>query len=501
MKTSSLQPLRYLSLEEMDAIHQAALRILERTGMWIDHLQSLEYLRAAGCHVDMNRRVVKFPPDRVESAVARMRRNFRDPNRWPKRLSVRYSQVRFDAQPLRVHEDFTVSGGGFCCFIWDLEGRRRPATLQDVRQSFKLANQLDQIAYTGLPCAAQDVPVEIRPVLMAAELVKATRKCGGIETFQRKDVGYVARIGEIAAGSREAHRRNPILVGYGEARTPLCIDAVMADVMLAHLELGLPQSLDTMPNGGATAPMSTAAVLALGIAETLGGLVLGYAVDPDATMTIDVTPGFCDMRAMQFRCAGGERMPLLAARVQLISEYYGCPSGVHAGKSDACVPGIQAAIEKSISMYVAVAAGAIGFGTVGQLENMITYSPLQLAIDNEMARYVRQSIRGFEVNPQTLALDVIEELGHGGHAYDHPHTVENFRDVGMLSPYFDICGWGTGDSLDRERFEKRATARVREAWAAEQEPVLTPDQEAAIDDVVREAARDYNVELPDLAVR
>jgi trimethylamine--corrinoid protein Co-methyltransferase len=496
MKTSALEPLRYLSQDEMDAIHQAALRILNKTGMWIDHLQALEYLRAAGCQVDMDRRIVKFPPETVEAAVARMRRNFQDVNCWPKRLSVRYSQVRFDAQPLRIHEDFTVSGGGFCCFIWDLDGERRYATLQDVRQSLKLADQLDQIAYTGLPCAAQDVPVEIRPVMMAAELVKATRKYGGIETFQRKDVGYVTRIGEIVAGSREAHRRDPILVGYGEARTPLCIDAVMADVMLAHLELGLPQSLDTMPNGGATAPMSPAGVLALGIAETLGGLLLGYAVDPDATMTIDVTPGYCDMRAMQFRCAGAERMPLLAARVQLISEYYGCPSGVHAGKSDACVPGIQAAIEKSISMYVAVMSGAIGFGTVGQLENMITFSPLQLAIDNEMARYVRHSIRGFEVNDETLALEVIEELGHGGHSYDHPHTVQNFRDLQLLSPYFDLCGWGMADSLDRERFEKRAAERVRQALAAERAPVLTADQEAAIDEVVKEAAADYKVQVP-----
>jgi trimethylamine--corrinoid protein Co-methyltransferase len=480
----------------MDAIHQAALHILERTGMRVDHVRALEYLQGAGCRVDMDRRIVKFPPERVEAAVARMRRNFQDPGRWPKRISVRYSQVRFEAQPLRIHEDFTVSAGGFCCFIWDLDGVRRYATLQDVRQSLKLADQLDQIAYTGLPCSAQDVPVEIRPVMMAAELVKATRKYGGIETFKRKDVGYIARIGEIVAGSREAHRRDPILVGYAEARTPLCIDAVMADVMLAHLELGLPQSLDTMPNGGATAPMSTAGVLALGVAETLGGLVLGYAVDPDATLTIDLTPGYCDMRAMQFSCAGAERMPLLAARVQLVSEYYGCPSGVHAGKSDACVPGIQAAVEKAISMYLAVMAGAIGFGTVGQLQGLVTFSPLQLVIDNEIARYVRHAIRGFEINEDTLALQVIEELDHAGRAYEHPHTIQNFRKLQLLSPYFDICGWGVGDSLDRERFEKRAVARVRQALAAERAPVLSADQEAAIDELVKEAAMDMKVQIP-----
>lgn len=92
------------------------------------------------------------------------------------------------------------------------------------------------------------------------------------------------------------------------------------------------------------------------------------------------------MRSMNFGYAGAERMPLLAARVQLVSEYYGCPSGVHGGKTNTCTPGIQAGVEKSISMYGAVLAGAVGFGTVGQLENAVTFLPLQLVIDNEIAR-------------------------------------------------------------------------------------------------------------------
>ncbi len=490
MNTCSMEPIRYLSRAEMETIHKSALRILERTGMWVDHVAALDYLRAAGCRVDMDRRIVTFPSEVVESAVARMRRNFQNPERWPKRTSVRYSQVRFEPQPFRVHGDFTVSAGGFCCFIWDLDGERRYATLEDVRQSLKLADKLDQITYTGLPCAAQDVPVHIRPVVMAAELVKATRKFGGIETFRPEQVSYVARIGEVVAGSHEAHRREPILVGYAEARTPLCIDAAMAGVMLAHLELGLPQSLDTMPNGGATAPVTAAGILSLGLAETLGGLVLGFAVDPNATMTIDLTPGYCDMRSMHFGYAGAERMPLLAARVQLISEYYGCPSGIHGGKTDACVPGIQAGVEKAISMYGAVLAGAIGFGTVGHLENAVTFSPLQLVIDNEIARYVRRAVRGIEVSEETLALDVIEEAGINGNTFDHEHTAAHYRGEELLSPFFDCLSWGVGDSLAGGRFEKRAAEKARKLLSEKTEPLLTAAQQAAIDEIVKEAALD-----------
>ena len=59
-----------------------------------------------------------------------------------------------------------------------------------------------------------------------------------------------------------------------------------------------------------------------------------------------------------------------------------------------------------------------------------------------------------------------------------------------LSPFFDSWTWGVGDSLDRERFEKRAAAKVRELVAREIPPVLNSEQVAAIDEIVKEATMD-----------
>lgn len=487
MKTSMMEPIRYLSYEEMEKIHLTSLRILEETGMWIDHIKALEYLRNAGCDVDMDTRMVKFPAEIVENAIAKMKSNFSNQERYPKRMSVRYSQIRFDHQPFKIHEDFSVNTGGFCCFIKDLTGKRRNATIDDTRQALKLADKLDQVTYTGIPCAAQEIPVNVRPIVMAAELAKTTKKLGGIETFTAKDVEYICRIGEIVAGSREEHRKNPILVGYAEVRTPLCIDEVMADVLIAHLEKGLPQSVDTMPNAGATSPQTAAGTLALGIAETLGGLVLGFSIDPNATMTIDCTPGYSDMRSMLFGYAGAERIPLLSARIQLISEFYGCPSGVHGGKTNACTPGLQAGVEKAISMMGVVQAGAIGFGTIGHLENAITFSPLQLVIDNEIARYVRRCVRGIEVNDETLALDVIKEVGINGNSINTDHTATHFRDELLLSEFFDVPVWENENSRDKERFEKLAMEKTHKLLSEESPPPLSKEQEDAIDEVVKEA--------------
>ena len=490
MHTSVMEPVRYLSSEEMQRIHENACKILEEIGMKIDHLKSLDYLRNAGCSVDFEKRTVKFPRQIIENAVAKMKTNYSCSKRPPKRMSVRYSQVGFDKKPFKIQGDFSVSSGGFCCFVLGLDGKRRAASISDVRDSLKLADKLDQITYTGLPVAAQEVPVGVRTVVMAAELAKATKKFGGIETFKARDVEYISRIGEVVQGGKKGLQESPILVGYAEVRSPLCLDEVMADVLIAHLERGLPQTIESMPNAGATTPMSAAGTLSMGAAETLGGLVLGFAVNPDATIGVDINPGYCDMRSMLFGYAGAERVPLLSARIQLISEFYGCPSGVHGGKTNACVAGIQAGVEKGISMLAPVLAGAIGFGTVGHLENAITFSPLQLVIDNEIARYVRRAVKGVEVTEETLDFETVKNSGIGGNTVSSESTMMRFKEEELLSPFFDALSWGTGDSLESRRFEKLAAAKAEELLAAESESPLNREQIKAIDEIVEEARKD-----------
>ena len=482
-----VEPIRFLNCDEMEAIHQAALRILDETGMWIDSEEALNYLSAYGCQVDYDARKARFPSDLVQSSVDKMRRNYADPNRIPQRMSVRYSELYFSTRPYQVRTDFTTNAGGFCVFIYDLEGVRRRANMEDVRASIRLADALPNIDFMGLPVSAQEVPAVMRPVVMAAELVKMTKKLGGVEAFDRSDVGYITRIAEIAAGGPRELRENPILVGYAEARSPLCLDRNMAEIMIDYIKAGMPQSLDTMPNAGATAPTTSAGCLAMGIAETLGGLILGYAVDPHAIMSVDVCPSKVDMRTGLFTYSSPERMPLLAANMQMIAEYYGCPSGTHGGKTDACYPGVQVGMEKVTTMLFPIMAGSLGIGVMGHLENAVTYSPQQLVIDNEIAGAVRRMLQGFEVNEETLAVDVVKQVGPGGSFLGHEHTASHFRDELFVSRMFDRLNWDAAVNQPVRGIEEKAKLVAAELMQKETEPPLTPEQEQAIDEVVAEA--------------
>jgi len=482
------EPVRFLDDGEMETIHRSALRILAEVGMVIDHDEALDHLEGAGCTVDREKRHVSFPQEVVQKQVDRMRADYAA-RTSPEGMSVRYSHVRYRAGEFKVREDFTVNAGGYCVFIYDLDGRRRPATLQDTRDALKLIDRLDNITHTGLPVAAQDVPLPVRQVTMAAELVKATSKHGGIEALSKFDIEYICRIGELVQGGAEELRARPILVGYAEAKTPLTVDENMCDIMIEYVKRGLPQSLDTMPNAGATSPMNPAGTLALGMAETLGGLVLAYSVDENAVVSVDVTPSFCDMSTGLFRYASAERVPLIGARIQMISEYYGCPSGVHGGKTDACIPGVRCGVEKGITMLMPVLCGAVGFGTVGHLENAVTFSPVQAVLDNEIAGYVRRAVRGFEVTDEAVNIDLIKKVGVGGNYLAEPDTAEQFRDALHLSPFFKVGPWGAQVEADESRsWVRMAEERVRELLAAETEPPLTPDQEKGVDAIVEEAA-------------
>ncbi len=180
--------IKVLTQDEMARLHAAALDILERAGSLLDHPNALEYLGQAGCRVDFDARRVFYPREVTQRAVDHMRRDFTLADRQGVEMPVRYTKIHFSTAPVRVRRDFTVNAGGFVPYILDLDGRRRPAALQDVRDAIRLVDGLEHIDMMGLPLSAGDVPEVELPVRMAAELVKGTRKIGGIEAWNAEDV-------------------------------------------------------------------------------------------------------------------------------------------------------------------------------------------------------------------------------------------------------------------------------------------------------------------------
>lgn len=483
--------IRILTQEQMQRLHEAALQILERAGMSIGHDGALDYLRQAGCRVDHSRKHVTFGREVTECAIAKMRRDFTLADRQGVEMPVRFSQVHFASAPVRIHHQFTSNAGGFVPHILDLDGRRRLATMQDVRDAIRLIDGLEHIEMMGLPCCAAEVPERDRPVVMAAELIEGTAKIGGIETWDAVDVRALARMAAVIRESEEAARRRPLLVGYAEVRSPLCLDRNMAEVFVESVKLGLPQTIDTMPNAGATAPASGAGCLAQGLAESMSGVVLGYAIDPHAMLGLDITPGYCDMRGGSFPYSGADRLPLVAAANQLITEFYGRPGGCHGGKTDASTVGVQAGVEKALSILFPILCGASGIGTVGQLGST-TFSPVQVVIDNEIIGYVKRMLQAFEVEDLSWAVEAVCEVGPGGHFLSHPSTADRFRREFWLDHLFERLAFEGGDVPTGDELVERARAKAQRILAEHHPEPLSEDKREAVDEIVAETVASRN---------
>jgi trimethylamine--corrinoid protein Co-methyltransferase len=202
-------------------------------------------------------------------------------------------------------------------------------------------------------------------------------------------------------------------------------------------------------------------------------------------MGIVINPTCMDMRTMVFPYASANRMTITAAMVQMLHEFYGCPTGVHSGKTDACAPNAQAGFEKALSSFVPVAFGAIGIGTLGNMEaGGLTYSPVQLTIDNEIVGYIRKILGGIEVSETSLAVDVINEVGPGGNFLDHPHTAEHLRTEYFDSEITERLPWEAWEAQDLKGIEAKAAEKVKRILATHQPRALAPEQEREIDRVV-----------------
>lgn len=476
--------IKVLSDEEVKKVHAAGLELLWTIGMKVYHDEAREYLRKAGCLVDEEKNLVKFPPEVVENSVKKLRKDYLRPDRRGLMQGYRYSHENYYARDEELYYDFTTSAGGFLTMIYDLDGNRRPPTLKDVHDSIKLINALDEITHSGLPCSDMSMRPSMRPIKMTAEMVKYTKKLGGFEAWTIDDIKYIEEIGIVVRGSRERLLAEPCLVGYGETRSPLALDRDSATIFMEYIKRGFPQSLDCMPAAGTTAPATSAATLMLGFAEVLVGLVLGYSIDENAILSMDHTGGFADMKNLLFRYAGADRMPLLGARIQVLRDFYGITSGVHSCKSNANEPGFQSGLEKTASTIFPLLCGAAGIGTIGQIEYGLTYSPTQLVLDAEITRYARRMLNGFEVTDETLALDVFRRVGPEGNFIADPHTMDNFRNEFWLSDLTETIPWNTYQNREVRGMENLAREKAREIMSQPLEPVLDDDQIKEIDRIV-----------------
>ncbi len=240
--------LKVLTNDQVDAIHEASLRILATTGVRFDSEPALGRLLSCGAtrHPD-RRNVVRFPRAVVEDAIRRI------PHYGTYCARDSKNDLSFDGEHTYAH-----SLGGNPAML-DLEtGRLRPSTLADVEQSTRLLDALPNCHSVSSLVVATDVPPRLLVLRTLEAMIRNTTKCVSGYALRVEEVDVEARMGAVLAGGEDAFRRRPLFTLYGSPSSPLTYDAHVCDVMVRAAEHGIPVDIVPCPIAGGTAPLSLA---------------------------------------------------------------------------------------------------------------------------------------------------------------------------------------------------------------------------------------------------
>ncbi len=138
-------PIRVLSDDHVEAIHQAALRLLRDQGLRVLNASAIDRFRRAGARIDGS--MVHPDPGLIEACLATVPRTFTIAAR------NRAKDLRFGGN------DMVFSSVGGPAYVMDLDSGRRDGTLQDMQDFLRLCQSLNVIQQeSGGPLEPMDLP-------------------------------------------------------------------------------------------------------------------------------------------------------------------------------------------------------------------------------------------------------------------------------------------------------------------------------------------------------
>ena len=451
--------LSVLSQDQVEQLHLATVEVLERTGVQLTHPRALELLHGAGARVDGDR--VRIPAWMVEDAVRQA----------PPRVVLGNRDGR---RTVFLEGDKTWFGPSLDCidYLDPITDQRRRFVSDDCRITATVADALPNYTWVMTIGMADDVPADLADRIIAKQVFTYTEKP---LVFCCKDVGSVQDVYEMAllvAGGEDRFRQAPTCVHYSEPISPLLYYEPAVEKILFCAERGIPLINFPAPQAGSTAPATAAGEIVQGSAESLRGLVLAQLANPGAPFIYGAFATVMDMRTTVFSY-GAPEMSLMVAALAQMAQRYELPFFGTAGCSDAKFPDAQAAAEAAFSCLASALVGANLIHDSGWLDHGSVASPGHMVLVNEILEMVGQFMPGIAVNDETLALDVIDEIGPGGHYLEHEHTYAHFRDV-WYSDLFDRTIQQEWVAQGEREFAERLRQRTRQVM--EHEPAPLPDE-------------------------
>ncbi|UCC38582.1 MAG: trimethylamine methyltransferase family protein [Candidatus Aminicenantes bacterium] len=428
--------LNILSKDELELIHLSTLEILRRTGVAVKEPKAVEILKNGGCYVSEDR--VRIPAHLVEWAL--------------KNTPPRIAMCDRNGEPsMFLEENNTYFGtGSDTPNIMDpYTNERRLSVLKDIENVSKAVDYLDEMSFVMCSGIASDVNQKISDIYHFEAMVNNTEKPIIFTAWNLENLKTIVKMAEVIAGGEEKLKNRPLLALYTEPISPLTLAEESIQKLIYMAERFLPVVFTPGLITGGTGPVTIAGGLIQGNAEMIAGYVLANLINEGAPFIYGGGVLPMDMATSLMSYASSEFMLATSALTDM-ARFYRLPMFSFAGCSDSNTYDQQASLESALWILMSSLNGGNLVHDVGYINNGLTTSFEQLVVSNEVIGMVRRITQGFKINKETMALDLIDEIGPGGEFLSSDHTLKHFRenwfpDLISRIPYEKWTGEGKKD--------------------------------------------------------
>ncbi len=469
--TRPYRPIEVLSADHVEALHQAALKVLRDIGMRVLEAGARDRLRAAGAAVEGD--TVRLDPGLVAERLRSV------PGAFP--LAARNPQrtLRFGG------DDMIFASVGGPAYVMDNEKGRRDGTFAEMCDYLRVIQSLGILHQEGGgPFEPMDLPASTRHLDIYRAQITLLDKNWQTQTLGRARSMDGIVLGALALGlTPDELPETPALLGIINTNSPLQLDIPMAEGLITLAEHGQVNVITPFTLAGAMSPVTLAGALVQQHAEAMLGIVLTQVVRPGVPVMYGGFTSNVDMRSGAPAFGTPEYTKAAQASGQL-ARHIGVPfrsSNVSAANEvDA-----QAAYESLMSLWGAVMGGAhLVEHAAGWMHGGLTASFEKLILDAELLQMMAAYCDPVVVDTDSLALDTIRDVGPGGHFFGTPHTMERYEQAfysPLLSNWDNYPNWLERGSID-------ARTRAHTVWTQilrdYEQPPLDPGRLEAIDDFI-----------------
>jgi trimethylamine--corrinoid protein Co-methyltransferase len=458
-----------LSPEDIEAIHQATLQVLSETGILLSQPEGREIMTDAGAQVRDTR--LLLPLDLVEKAVSQCPRQVTIRGRGGKTVVLGDGQLHWH------------NLGGARDIYDPLNGQRRPAMLQDVRDSTRLLDALESVTTVTPLFTPQDVPGALMSLAMYRHALSCTTKPlqgPGVQTAV--EVGFAVHMASVLGSPREYLSLSVSPV------SPLTFPDEIIKAIIEIARHGIAFAPLPCPTSGTTAPFSLAGSLVQQNAEVLASVTLAQLVHPGLPIV------YCGRLSMMEPRSGasvwgGVELGLASAGTVQVGHRYGLPVNVYGFSTNSHTLDIQSGYERALNAIIPALAGADELSGIGEMEAGVMSSYAQMVCDDEIALSVHRLRRGFSADEDALAVEVIASAMAGTRNFMAQKHTSRYLHGGevLLTRLAERRTWEIWEREGRQGIAERAQTEAERILADHQVTPLGEDQERKLEEIMVEA--------------